>query len=199
MRIQLQLFFSLILLFACGPAKKFQSNNQFTFNNGGLYFSQRLISDWGKDVAVPVCKECSKHVYTAYTPTGPMLFRQVNNGRGDLIFFYAANAQHSFALNTGSGQYMAHLQLKNKKLYFSVNEESIELKLNEQNTFQFGSQSYFVSLKKIKFIEARQPDSKSKQATFIESSQAEAQSKPMDYRADILIWLNPQNAAAVKS
>ncbi|WP_028866294.1 hypothetical protein [Psychromonas aquimarina] len=178
MRIQLQLLFSLILLCACGPAKEFQPKNQFTFENGGLYFSQRLISDWVKDVAVPVCKECTKHVYTAYTPTGPILFRQINNGRGDLIFFYAANALHSFALNTGSGQYMAHLQLKDKKLYFSVNQQRIELKLNEQNAFQFGAQSYFISLTKIKFIDNIRQDSQPKQR---------------EYRADILIWLNQQS------
>lgn len=175
MKIHLTLLFSLLLLSACKSSGREEGDNQFTLDNGSLYFSQKFISSWGNDTTLPVCNECSKNIYTQYTPTGPMLFRQVNNENGDLVLLYATHAQHFFAVNTGSNQYTVRLHIEDKNLQLLINRQQIHLTLNEKVEFSLGSQSYFILLTKLNFI-AIKKDGLEPQQT--------------DYKANIIIWLN---------
>ncbi|MFT6987265.1 MAG: hypothetical protein ACJAT7_003119 [Psychromonas sp.] len=171
----LALIFSLLLLTACSPSNSNENKNQFTFSQGGLYFSQRLITNWAEEIALPVCHECTKQTDKKYTADGPMLFRQINNGNGDLVFLYVTGAQHNFALKTGSAQYSVHLKMADKKLSLSVNQQQIQLKLNDIIELKLGTQNYSILLEKLKFIN--------------DETQSLA-SKPARYQANILIWLN---------
>jgi len=167
--------FSLSLLIACTPPNANKSDNQFTFHQGGLYFSQRFISNWKEEFALPVCHQCSKQTDKKHSADGPMLFRQINNGNGDLVFFYVTDAQHNFALNTGSAQYSVHLKIEDSHLSLSVNQQEIQFKLNEIIELQLGTQHYLVSLEKLDFIKTK--------TKILGPS-------PANYQANILIWLN---------
>lgn len=171
----LALIFNLLLLTACTPANKKESENQFTFQQSGLYFSQRFITSWRDELPLPVCNECSKQTDKKHTENGPVLFRQINNGNGELIFFYVTGAQHNFALNTGSGQYSVHLKIEDSKLALSINQQQIKLQVNDLIDLKLGTQNYLVALEKLNFIKAK-TDSLGP--------------SPANYQANILIWLN---------
>lgn len=159
----------------CTPSNDKESENKFTFQQNGLYFSQRFISSWREENPLPVCSECSRQTDKKHTENGPMIFRQINNANGDLVFFYVTGAQYNFALNTGSDQYSVHLNIEDSKLSLAVNLQQIKLKLDETIELKLGTQKYWVLLEKLDFIKAKTES---------------LGPSPANYEANILIWLN---------
>lgn len=104
-----------------------------------------------------------------------MLFRQINNANGDLVFFYVTGAQHNFALNTGSAQYSVQLKIEDSNLSLAVKQQQLKLKLNQVTELKLGTYNYWVLLEKLDFLQPK--------IQLLGPS-------PANYQANILIWLN---------
>lgn len=134
---------------ACDRAVIDERNNQFSVKEGQLYFTKQFISNWASDIQLPICNNCSKNVYSQYSPTGPMLFRQVNNENGDLVLLYATGVRDLFALNLGVSQYSVSLKMTDNKLQLSVDQKTVSLELNQRIKFQLDGRDYYVLLTKL--------------------------------------------------
>lgn len=172
------MLFLLLLLCGCGPRVREESNNQFSLIDGYLYFSERFISNWANDIQLPVCKSCSKNVYSQYSPSGPMLFRQVNDENGDLVLLYATDVQNFFALNLGSVQYSVTLHINDDNLHLMIEQQIIPLQLNKKIKFKLGLQSYYALLSKLNFLNVEKQDLKLQK---------------INYEADITIWIDAED------
>jgi hypothetical protein len=142
---------------------------------GGLYFSQQFISHWGKERTLPICYHCNKYTEKKHTPMGSMLFRQVNDGNGELVFFSASDAQYGFALKTGRGQFSVRLQNEGEHLQLLINHQKIHLTVNEITELTLADQNYYILLEQFKLSEYK-----------VEGSDT----PNSHYKATIIIWLN---------
>ena len=134
---------------ACKPFSSVESENQFTLKNKQLVFMGHKLGYWSEK-EIPQCKLCSFNIYTKKIPKGAMLFKEVNNERGDLVFLSAANLRHHFALQTGGHSYSIGIKINNQMLLLSsAFFEDITLKINEVKLLEMDNENYFVSLQKV--------------------------------------------------
>lgn len=178
MKIYLALLLNLILLNISQVYARGKNDNQFSLQEGALYFSNHLVSDWIENTPLPICRECSKSIYSKSAATGPMLFRQINDANGELVLLQAEiRPMHSFALNTGRDQYSAILLVDNENSALHINHKKIRLQKNKTVEFKLATQRYFILLQstKVKTVKKYQ------------KSQL-----PAIYKANIMIWLNQQ-------
>jgi len=176
MKIYLTLILSILLLSSRPAYAQKTTDNQFSLQNGALYFSEHLISKWEKDSALPICNDCSKNTYSKTTSTGPMLFRQINDANGELVLLQAAiRPPHSFALNTGRAQYSVTLLVDDKNNVLHIDQQTIHLQKNKKVELTLAAQQYFILLQTLKV----KTDKK-----------ALASALPTIHKAEIIIWLN---------
>lgn len=153
-------------------------SNQFYLQEGALYFSKHQVSNWLANNPLPICRECSKNIYSKSTAAGPMLFRQINDANGELVLLQATiRAAHSFALNTGSAQYSVTLLVDDKNNVLHINHQAIHLQKNEKVQITLATQRYFILLQSLEVKKNKKSQTNSLQPS---------------YKADIIIWLNQQ-------
>lgn len=148
LRISLVALF-LVVLSACNPFSAKQGENQFTKKNKQLSFMGHKLGYWSnKDV--PQCTLCSYTIYSKKMIPGAMLFKQINNERGDLVFLAADNIRYSFGLQTGGRTYSIAIKIEGDKTKVTVGQQQpFYLTINQKQKVMLGVNSYFVKLQKI--------------------------------------------------
>ncbi len=139
----------LLLLSACSPSTDDKSNNQFSLKKQKIFFLKRELSSWG-DQNVIQCTKCTLNIYNKKSLAGAMLFYQVNNPSGDLVYLLVTNISYGFALQTGGSVYFVYIQKNKEKFTLKVGSEiSLLLTLNEPQTLVLGDRRYSFSLQDI--------------------------------------------------
>ncbi|WP_022942206.1 hypothetical protein [Psychromonas hadalis] len=148
LRVSVVLLF-LCSLVACNPFANNETGNQFVLKKNKLFFMGHDLVDWqGK--TLPECELCSFNIHTKKMLPGAMLFRQINNERGDLVFLIASNIRYSFALQTGGQSYSIRVKIEDGKLALTTSStNSLLLAVNQQKKLTLGGLSYFVLLHKV--------------------------------------------------
>jgi hypothetical protein len=140
---------SLFLLMACMPASKSEIENQFSQKNKQLLFLDHKLVYWS-DNALPQCKHCSLNIYTKKMIPDSMLFKQVNNERGDLVFIAASNVRYSFAFQTGGRSYSVSVKIEGEQVRLNVGaQQAFYLTANEKEKITLGLTNYLIKLQKI--------------------------------------------------
>lgn len=81
---------------------------------------------------------------------GKMLFKQINNERGDLVFLSANNIRYSFGVQTGGQSYSFAIKIEGDKAKFNIEQQQpFYLSLNQKQKVILGVNSYFVKLQEI--------------------------------------------------
>jgi len=138
------LFFLLFLISACKPFLGSDMDNQFTLKQQILLFQGQELSHWQGE-QIPHCKHCLLSIYTKKMLPGAMLFKQINNSRGELIFFSASNTRHSFALPTGSATYAITAKREAGRFILSTDQQhSVTMLAGQKTIFALDDESYFV-------------------------------------------------------
>ncbi|PKF61253.1 hypothetical protein CW745_11515 [Psychromonas sp. psych-6C06] len=144
--------FLVVLLSACNPFSgdgKANSNNQFMMKKNKLYFDGHELTEW-KNKAIPHCEQCSFNLYTKKMLPGAMLFRQVNNPRGDLLFLSASNIRYGFALQAGGDSHSVRINKKEGEMMMVVDSTITHALIKDMPvTIRLGQDSFNVVLKKI--------------------------------------------------
>lgn len=138
-----------LLLSACDPSANQESANKFILKKGKLYFSHHELTLW-QNKTIPYCELCSFNLYSKKMLPGAMLFREVNNQRGDLLFLVASNLRYGFSIQTGGGTHS--VQIKEQEGSFSIDfdgGELIRLTLNQKQKISLGGLNYIMLLQKI--------------------------------------------------
>lgn len=140
--------FSLLLLTACNPFIQNETENQFFIKKEKLFFMNHELLTW-HNKTLPYCKQCSFNIHTKKMSSGSMLFRQINNKRGDLVFLFATNILQPFALQTGRGSYSIVTKVEQQKVVLSLNSQPpLMLVINQPQ--RLALEGYFVSLASIR-------------------------------------------------
>jgi hypothetical protein len=139
----------LLLLMACMPTSKSEVENQFSQKNKQLLFLDHKLVYWS-DKTLPQCKQCSFNIYTKKMLPDSMLFKQINNERGDLVFVVANNIRYSFALQTGGRSYSILVKIEGGKVRLNVGaQQAFYLTVNEKVKITLGLTNYFIKLQEI--------------------------------------------------
>jgi len=78
---------------------------------------------------------------------GTMLFRQVNNPRGELVFFGATNIRQGFALPTSLATYAITVKKQGGKFILSTDQQhAVIISSQQKSTLVLDDESYFVWL-----------------------------------------------------
>lgn len=142
-------FFGLLLLTACNPFAHKEGSNQFTLKKDKLSFMRHELAVWHAK-KLPYCTQCSFNIYSKKMFPTPMLFKQINNERGDLVFLAASNIRYSFALQTGGQTYPMMIEkVEGKYILKAPSSSTFTLTLNQVQKLNLGSVSYSFSLQKI--------------------------------------------------
>ncbi len=143
------LLFSLLLLIACNPFTDNGGDNQFSVKKRNLYFMGHDLGNWSEK-QLPYCKQCSFNIHTKKMLPRAMLFKQVNNARGDLVFLSTTNIRYNFALQTGGRSYSIAVMLKEDKVQLTAEgQEALILLVNKKQEIRLGLINYFIKVQKI--------------------------------------------------
>jgi len=135
-----------LLLSACNPFATNESGNQFRLEKQNLFFEEYMLDHWQEE-DIPYCKLCVFSIYNKKMLPGAMLFRQINNSRGELVFFTATNIRHGFALPTGSATYAINAKREGEKFILSTDQQhSVTMLAGQKTIFALDDESYFVWL-----------------------------------------------------
>jgi len=141
--------FLMLLLAACGPSSNGDKNNQFNKKNKQLFFEDHKLAYWS-DKALPECHSCSFNIYSKKMLPGAMLFKQINNERGDLVFLSATNIRYSFALQTGGRSYSIATKIEDKKIKLTIGDlQPLIVSVNQKQQIRLGLTNYFIKVQKL--------------------------------------------------
>jgi len=147
LRISTTLLF-LALLSACDPSVNQASGNQFRLEKKKLFFLSHELPFWQEEKA-PYCEFCSFNLYSKKMLPTSMLFRQVNNESGDLVFLAATNIRHGFALQTGIRSYAIQISQQGEAFTLTYDMQKLmTLHPNQKDSVLLGDERYFVVLRK---------------------------------------------------
>ncbi|MCP5076719.1 MAG: hypothetical protein GY951_01475, partial [Psychromonas sp.] len=137
------------LLVACKPSADSGKQDQFYQKNKQLFFMDHKLVHW-LDKRIPECQTCSFNIYSKKMLPGAMLFKQINDERGDLVFLSATNIRYSFALQTGGRSYSIAVDIEGEKVQFAVEGlQPFIASVNDNQRIRLGFTNYFVKVKKI--------------------------------------------------
>ena len=143
------LLLATLALTACNPFSKNSAGSQFVSQKKQLVFMGHRLGNWS-DKAIPQCTLCALNVYTIKLNRDVMLFKQINDERGDLVFLAATNVSHRFALQTGVYSYPVAMQIKEGGVEVTIGEqEPFLLILNQKQKMLLGEINYFIELQLI--------------------------------------------------
>ena len=102
------------------------------------------------DKTLPECQACSFNLYSKKMLPSSMLFKQVNNERGDLVFLSATNIRYSFALQTGGRSYSISIKIAGQEVRLTVaRQQEIQLSVNQKQKIRVGLTNYFIKVQKV--------------------------------------------------
>jgi len=138
--------FLLLLVSACNPFSSNESGNQFRLEKETLFFQERILTRW-QDEQIPYCEQCVFTIYNKKMLPGAMLFRQVNNLRGELVFFTATNIRQGFALPTSLATYAITVKKQGDRFILSTDQQhAVIISAQKKSTLVLDDESYFVWL-----------------------------------------------------
>lgn len=139
----------LVTLTACDPFSQKTENNQFSMEKKQLIFMGHRLGHW-PNKTIPQCMLCSLSIYTIKMAPDLMLFKQINDERGDLFFLVAKNVSHSFAMKTGVYSYSIVLKIEVGSVTLNVDKQpAFSLVVNQKQKVILGGNSYFIELQDI--------------------------------------------------
>ena len=137
------------MLMACEPSPDGEAGNQFSQKKKQLFFMDHKLVHWS-DKVLPYCQRCSFNLYSKKMLPGSMLFKQVNDERGDLVFLSATNIRYSFALQTGGRSYSIAVKIEGEKIQLTVeNQQSLLSSVNQKQQIRLGLTNYFIKIQKL--------------------------------------------------
>ncbi len=107
------------------------------------------LTHWSNKT-LPQCKQCSFNIYSKKISPSSMLFKQINNERGDLVFLVASNIRYSFALQTGGRSYSIETIIEGNKVKLNIGtQKALYLTVNEKQKITLGLTTYFIKLQRV--------------------------------------------------
>ncbi len=136
-------------LIGCNPFSKTLDDNQFVVKRERLVFMGHKLGHWGSK-AIPQCTLCSLSIYTIKLASDVMLFKQINDERGDLFFLAAREVHSSFAMKTGVYSYLVTLKIEEGNANISIDKQPpFTLVIGQKQKVSLAGNNYFVELQLI--------------------------------------------------